>query len=182
MNVESLQLNHVCNGACRTHATVLTARAGVLGLSAHHTAVVVGTLAIAPLLFIPSFKKLSWLSAAGCVSTVLVTATVVAAVAIDPSREGMPVQALARRRLNHAAAVEATGLESQQCLCLSWTAGLLQRRCMSVRSRLCTTLRDLIVRRAEALLIAHALLCVTARRCTPDKLCRLGDPHAPRYV
>jgi hypothetical protein len=151
VNVESLQLNHVCNGACRTHATVLTARAGVLGLSAHHTAVVVGTLAIAPLLFIPSFKKLSWLSAAGCVSTVLVTATVVAAVAIDPSRKGMPVQALARRRLNHAAAVEATGLDkSQQCLCLSWTAGLLQRRCMSVRSRLWSTLRDLIVRCAKA--------------------------------
>jgi hypothetical protein len=83
-------------------------RAGVLGLSAHHTAVVVGTLAIAPLLFIPSFKKLSWLSAAGCVSTVLVTATVVAAVAIDPSRKGMPVQALPRRRLNHTAAAEAT--------------------------------------------------------------------------
>ena len=67
--------------------------AGMLGMSVHHTAIVVGTLAIAPLLFIPSFKKLSWLSMAGCVSTVLVTITMVAAVALDPTREKMPVQA-----------------------------------------------------------------------------------------
>ena len=62
-------------------------------MSVHHTAIVVGTLAIAPLLFIPSFKKLSWLSMAGCVSTVLVTITMVAAVALDPTREKMPIQA-----------------------------------------------------------------------------------------
>ena len=65
----------------------------MLGMSVHHTAIVVGTLAIAPLLFIPSFKKLSWLSMAGCVSTVLVTITMVAAVALDPTREKMPIQA-----------------------------------------------------------------------------------------
>ena len=68
---------------------------GVLGMGAHSTAILIGTLAIAPLLFIPSFKKLSWLSMAGCISTVLVTATVVTAVAIDPTREQMPIQARA---------------------------------------------------------------------------------------
>ena len=43
-------------------------------------------------MFIPSFKKLSWLSLLGCISTVVVTVTVVAAVAMDPMREEMPQQ------------------------------------------------------------------------------------------
>ena len=43
-------------------------------------------------MFIPSFKKLSWLSLLGCISTVVVTVTVVAAVAMDPMREKMPQQ------------------------------------------------------------------------------------------
>ena len=43
-------------------------------------------------MFIPSFKKLSWLSLLGCISTVVVTVTVIAAVAMDPLRKKMPQQ------------------------------------------------------------------------------------------
>ena len=53
---------------------------------------VVGTVATLPLMFIPSFKRLSWLSLLGCISTVVVTVTVIAAVAMDPLREKMPQQ------------------------------------------------------------------------------------------
>ncbi|KAK9825697.1 hypothetical protein WJX81_006348 [Elliptochloris bilobata] len=83
---------------------------GVLGMSVHHTAIIVGTLAIAPLLFIPSFKKLSWLSMAGCLSTVLVTITVVAAVALDPKRDKMPTQPPAGHTLVKRGILEAFGI------------------------------------------------------------------------
>ena len=56
--------------------------------------VVACTVATAPLMFIPSFKKLSWLSMLGCISTVLVTITVLAAVGMDPFREKQPIQVL----------------------------------------------------------------------------------------
>ena len=83
-------------------------------MDAHSTAILIGTLAIAPLLFIPSFKNLSWLSIAGCISTVLVTATVVAAVAIDPSREKMPVQARA------AAVWLSSSFKAMSCPRVAW--------------------------------------------------------------
>ena len=97
-------------------------------MSVHHTAVVVGTLAIAPLLFIPSFKKLSWLSMAGCVSTVLVTITMVAAVALDPARDRMPVQARAQ-----VPSVRMNNCSSSLVLCRVWRAvRLLGRRCRAL--------------------------------------------------
>ncbi|CAK0784981.1 hypothetical protein CVIRNUC_008186 [Coccomyxa viridis] len=64
----------------------------VAGLSPFVFSVVVGTVATLPLMFIPSFKRLSWLSLLGCISTVVVTVTVIAAVAMDPLREKMPQQ------------------------------------------------------------------------------------------
>ena len=66
--------------------------AEVAGLSPFAFSVVVGTVATLPLMFIPSFKRLSWLSLLGCISTVVVTVTVIAAVAMDPLREKMPQQ------------------------------------------------------------------------------------------
>ena len=57
-----------------------------------HVAVVGGTVAVLPLLFIPSFKGLSWLSMLGCCSTAFVVITVAAVVAIDPQRTHMPQQ------------------------------------------------------------------------------------------
>jgi hypothetical protein len=53
-------------------------------------------------MFIPSFKKLSWLSMLGCISTVLVTITVLAAVAMDPFREHLPLQVVYSLRPLHA--------------------------------------------------------------------------------
>ncbi|KAK9907650.1 hypothetical protein WJX75_007699 [Coccomyxa subellipsoidea] len=64
----------------------------ILGLTPFYFSVVACTVATAPLMFIPSFKKLSWLSMLGCISTVLVTITVLAAVAMDPFREHLPLQ------------------------------------------------------------------------------------------
>ena len=67
--------------------------AGVLGMDAFHVAVLASTIALLPLLFIPSFKGLSWLSLVGCCSTVLVVITVAAVVALDPLRAHLPHQA-----------------------------------------------------------------------------------------
>lgn len=64
----------------------------ILGLSPFHFAALVSTVATAPLMFILSFKKLSWLSLLGCMSTVLVTVTVLLAVGLDPLRTHMPKQ------------------------------------------------------------------------------------------
>ncbi|EIE27286.1 hypothetical protein COCSUDRAFT_45803 [Coccomyxa subellipsoidea C-169] len=64
----------------------------ILGMTPFYFSVVACTVATAPLMFIPSFKKLSWLSMLGCISTVLVTITVLAAVGMDPFREKQPIQ------------------------------------------------------------------------------------------
>ena len=65
---------------------------GLLGLDPFHLAVLTITIAVLPLLFIPSFKGLSWLSLIGCCSTVVVVVTVAAVVALDPLRKHMPQQ------------------------------------------------------------------------------------------
>lgn len=57
-----------------------------------HIAVLAMTIAVLPLLFIPSFKGLSWLSLIGCCSTVVVVVTVALVVAFDPLRTHMPQQ------------------------------------------------------------------------------------------
>lgn len=49
-------------------------------------------LAIAPLLFIPSLRRLSTLSGLGFVSTLLVTLVVCAVVVVDPHRADIPHQ------------------------------------------------------------------------------------------
>ena len=85
--------------------------ADIAGLSPFAFSVIAGIVATFPLMFIPSFKKLSWLSLLGCISTVVVTVTVIAAVAMDPMREKMPQQVHTSpkapvhcRVLHHAAA------------------------------------------------------------------------------
>lgn len=93
-----------------THAGV----AEVAGLSPFVFSVVVGTVATLPLMFIPSFKRLSWLSLLGCISTVVVTVTVIAAVAMDPLREKMPQQ-VSPPALWHCSHVPVTDLAVFHC-------------------------------------------------------------------
>ena len=69
--------------------------AGLLGYDDFYAAVLISTVAVLPLLFIPSFKGLSWLSLIGCCSTAVVVITVAAVVAYDPQRTRMPQQARA---------------------------------------------------------------------------------------
>lgn len=66
--------------------------AGVAGMSSFHAAVGGTSLLILPMLFIQSFKRLSWLSMVGAVSTMVVAATMLCMVALDPLREHMPSQ------------------------------------------------------------------------------------------
>ena len=44
------------------------------------------------MLFIQSFKRLSWLNMIGFISTMVVTATMIVLVALDPFRKHMPTQ------------------------------------------------------------------------------------------
>ena len=67
-------------------------RAGVFGYSPLSEAIFLSVLAIAPLLFIPSLKRLSVLSSMGFLSTVLVTLAVGAAAVVDPHRRAIPQQ------------------------------------------------------------------------------------------
>ena len=62
------------------------------GISSLHAAVGGTSLLILPMLFIQSFQRLSWLSMVGFVSTMVVTATALALVAVDPLRKHMPIQ------------------------------------------------------------------------------------------
>lgn len=101
-------------------------RAAILGLTPLHFAAVAASVATVPLLFIPSFTRLSWLSLLGCISTVLVTLTVLAAVGLDPTRERMPVQ-VRRFSMRHPQPNHASGGFS--CDRLEWTA--LTRECES---------------------------------------------------
>ena len=55
-------------------------------------AVAVSMLCMVPMIFIPSFKRLSWLNLVGCISTVLVTVVMVLVVSIDAERTRMPLQ------------------------------------------------------------------------------------------
>lgn len=66
--------------------------AGVAGMSSFHAAVGGTSLLILPMLFIQSFKRLSWLSMVGFISTMVVTATMLVLVALDPLRTHMPSQ------------------------------------------------------------------------------------------
>ena len=83
--------------------------ADIAGLSPFAFSVIAGTVATFPLMFIPSFKKLSWLSLLGCISTVVVTVTVVAAVAMDPTREKMPQQVQTSQLVNTPLCVAGSG-------------------------------------------------------------------------
>lgn len=61
-------------------------------MSPFHFAVAVSMVCMIPMIFIPSFKRLSWLNLVGCISTVLVTVTMVLVVSIDAERKRMPLQ------------------------------------------------------------------------------------------
>lgn len=66
--------------------------AGIRGVSSFHLAVGGTCILTLPTLFIHSFKKLSWLNMIGFISTMVVTATMVVLVAVDPFRDHMPTQ------------------------------------------------------------------------------------------
>lgn len=66
--------------------------AGVAGISSFHAAVGGTSVLIVPMLFIQSFQRLSWLSMVGFISTMVVTATTLVLVALDPLRKHMPIQ------------------------------------------------------------------------------------------
>lgn len=65
---------------------------GIRGLSSFHIAVSGTSILIFPMLFIQSFKRLSWLNMIGFISTMVVTATMIVLVALDPFRKHMPTQ------------------------------------------------------------------------------------------
>ena len=65
---------------------------GLLGWSPLQLGVAVSAAALAPVLMLPSFTKLSALSLVGCISTIMVVLSLVGTVASDPLRRHMPVQ------------------------------------------------------------------------------------------
>lgn len=71
-------------------------RAGVLNHSPFNFAVSVSLILMLPMLFLPSFKKLSALNLLGCISTLLVSATILYLVLADIDRTRMPIQVLLR--------------------------------------------------------------------------------------
>ena len=66
--------------------------AGLFGLGPLHTGVLLTTITITPLLFIPTMRRLAMLSSMGFISTVLVTLAVAAATVVDPHRRAIPQQ------------------------------------------------------------------------------------------
>ncbi len=66
--------------------------AGIRGISSFHVGVGSTSILILPMLFIQSFKRLSWLNMIGFISTMVVTATIIVLVAVDPFRHHMPIQ------------------------------------------------------------------------------------------
>lgn len=73
--------------------TMCTAIAGAWEMSPLNLSAAVATVAVAPLLFIPSLRQLSHLSWMGFVSTLVVMLAVCAAAAADPHRTAAPLQA-----------------------------------------------------------------------------------------
>ena len=65
----------------------------MFGWSPLNVAVTATSAAILPLLLIPSMRRLALLSGMGFLSTLLVTAAVAAAAAVDPHRTAIPQQA-----------------------------------------------------------------------------------------
>ncbi|KAK9786278.1 hypothetical protein WJX73_008874 [Symbiochloris irregularis] len=84
--------------------------AGVFGMSAFHATVVISLVAVLPLLLIPSFQGLSWLSLLGCCSTLVVVLTVAGVVAIDPLRRKMPHQPPEPHDVLRLGIVQASGI------------------------------------------------------------------------
>lgn len=70
--------------------SLITHVGGLPGLSVHDTAVVVGILAILPLLLTGNLKTLSYLSLVGIVCTMVVTGVVSSLVVVDPARSVFP--------------------------------------------------------------------------------------------
>ena len=68
------------------------AAAGLFGLGPLHMSVLLTTITITPLLFIPTMRRLAVLSSMGFLSTVLVTLSVAAAAVVDPHRKAIPQQ------------------------------------------------------------------------------------------
>lgn len=91
--------------------------AGVAGISSFHAAVGGTSLLILPMLFIQSFKRLSWLSMVGFISTMVVTATMLMLVALDPLRKHMPSQVIA--------SAYAVAIDTSETLCSCFVIFLL---------------------------------------------------------
>ena len=68
------------------------AAAGLWGLDPLHMSVLLTTVTVTPLLFIPTMRRLALLSSLGFLSTVLVTLSVAAAAVVDPHRKAIPQQ------------------------------------------------------------------------------------------
>ncbi|KAK9821002.1 hypothetical protein WJX74_000120 [Apatococcus lobatus] len=83
---------------------------GVFGYSATQAAITISLVAMAPQLIAPSLRSLAWLSALGCLTTVLVALTLLVTVGLDPLRSKMPIQPPAGHDLWALGALPAFGI------------------------------------------------------------------------
>lgn len=76
------------------HSWKLCLHADILHQSSFHFAIWVSMIAMVPMLFLPSFKKLSCFNLLGCISTLLVSCTILGVMLSDISRTKMPIQVI----------------------------------------------------------------------------------------
>ncbi len=110
---------------------------GLFGLGLLHTGVLLTTITITPLLFIPTMRRLAMLSSMGFVSTVLVTLAVAAATVVDPHRKAIPQQVrcfLVSDSLRSAGLRHLASIIPRLCH-LSLSPQKCQLACMGLRSR-----------------------------------------------
>ena len=106
------------------NAMVVNSWTGALGLSSFHSSVAVATVAVLPLLFIPSLRHLSHLSWLGFVSTIVVMLAVVSAAAVDPHRQAPPLQACPDTCMHNAAQWHLVCEENNPAKHLNFTCSL----------------------------------------------------------
>lgn len=83
---------------------------GGLGLSPVQLSAAIATIALAPLLFVPSLRHLSHFSSLGVVSSFVVMAAVVAATVIDPHRTAAPLQTVPGHKAFHKDVLQGFGI------------------------------------------------------------------------
>mmetsp|Transcript_13585 Transcript_13585/g.41061 ORF Transcript_13585/g.41061 Transcript_13585/m.41061 type:complete len:381 (+) Transcript_13585:378-1520(+) len=72
---------------------------GIFGLSPLQSSAVVATVALVPMLFVPSLRHLSHFSSLGVVSTIIVMTAVAASAVVDPHRKAAPLQPVPGREV-----------------------------------------------------------------------------------